>query len=230
MQLKFLGNNKKPFVYWFFWILLVAVCLGLVVFAWYNIQPYQNAAMAIFKIPRNEPSKFFDILWFRFNLSTSWVIGAIAWGILQGFQVNYLLITQSEKALDFLIRQSNTKGSYALKEQDDKELKFAKKQYNRLPLSTLTFLRVARTVCYTIELFVSLYSYPWINGSWWDFVVSVSTGRFDRLNYNNIVMALLLMFAVESLVFAAIMIYRVIEVFNKSGAYKKNNSANNWNS
>lgn len=214
-------NNQKPLVYWFFWLVLFAICFGLAIFAWNNIAPYQAVMVKIFKLPTTEPDRFFQILWFRINLSTSWLMGAVAWAVLQGFQVSYLLITLSEKALDYLIKQSNAKGTHAINETDINDLKFAKRRFNGLPLASLTYLKVARTVCYVIEFFVGLNSFPLVNGGWWELISIVFTAQFNQIRFDNLVMILILMFAVENLLFAAIMIYKVIEVFKESKAYKQ---------
>lgn len=213
-------NNKKPIIYWFFWVVLIAICFGLAIFAWSNIAPYQAVVVHMFKLPKNEPSKIIDILWFRVNLSTSWLIGAVWWAVMQGFQIGYLLLTESERALDYLIKQSNVKGNYAIKEGDNSELKFAKKRFNALPLSTLTFLKVARTICYTIEFFVGFYSFPLVDGGWWGLLGAIFMFQFNQIKFDNLAMILILMFAVENLVFSGIMIYRLIQLFHKSEAYK----------
>lgn len=224
--MKFL-KNKKPPVYWLFWLMIIALIAGITIFAWYNIEPYQKAVMALFKLPRTEPGKNISIFWLRFNASTSWLIGAITWLIMQTIQVSHLMLTQSTKALDFIVKKAESEGILEVKEKDSEEMQSIKNQRNKIPLSTITSLGVARAFCYSIELCVSVYALPWITVSGWEFMMSLGAGASEMIDWTNIVMTLMLMFAVESMVFFVIVLYKAIEAFNKSGAYKRKNPFSN---
>ncbi|MBD2771124.1 hypothetical protein [Iningainema tapete] len=212
-------KDRQPLAYYVFWGVFIAICLGLIWCAWQNVLPYQAVVRKIFRLS-NRPTQIIPILWFRVQLSLAWLVGAIFWAILQGFQISHLLITQSEKALDFLIKKANSKGVYQIRSDDASELRFAKKRYNALPLATLTYLKLACIVAYVIEFFVNIDTYPLVDGGWWGAVLAIALFQWDRIRMDNLAMVLLTLFAVEGLVFAAIMCYRIIEVFRDSEAYK----------
>lgn len=214
-----LNKNKQPLVYYVFWGVFFAICMGLIWCCWQNILPYQAVVRKVFHL-NNQPIHVVQILWFRIQLSLAWVVAAIFWAILQGFQVSHLLITQSEKALDFLIKRANSKGTYQIRNDDVADLQFAKRRYNALPLATLTYLKMACITAYVIEFFVNLDSYPLTNGGWWGLLLAIALFQWDRIRMDNLAMILLTLFAVEGLVFAAIMCYRVIETFRDSEAYR----------
>lgn len=222
-----LDKNRQPIAYYVFWGVFIAICLGLIWCAWQNILPYLSVVRKVFRLS-NQPSQVIQILWFRFQLSLAWVVAAIFWAILQGFQVSHLLLTQSEKALDFLIKKANSKGPYQVRSDDVPDLQFAKRRYNALPLATLTYLKLACICAYVIEFIVNIDTYPLVDGGTWGLLMAIALFQWDRIRGDNLMLVLLTLFAIEGLVFAAIMCYRVIEVFKDSEAYRvKNKQSSN---
>lgn len=213
-------SRRKPLLYYVFWAILVVICLALIWSAWQNTLPYQAVVKKLFKINDAGSTKIVQILWFRVQLSLSWFVGAIFWAFVQGLQITYLLITQSERALDFLIQKANSKKTYEESDKDDRTLAFAKRKYNSLPLATLNYLLLGCIFAYSVELFVNLNSFPIFNGGLVEMLYSAFLFEWDKFDIGNLAMILLTMFAVEGLVFAGIIFYRIIEVFRESEAYK----------
>lgn len=214
------NKYKEPVAYYIFWVLFYAILLGIAVFAYQNILPYQAVVKKIAHIPQEEPTRIIQILWFRLQLSYSWMIGAIFWAILQGLQVGYLLFVESEKALDFIIKKADSKTKYAEKEADSQTLRFAKRKYNDLPLQVLILLQLGCVFAYVVEFFVNSFSFPLFNGSFLEAAIAFLALQWDKFDFGNLVSILLTLFAVELLVFSALLTYRVIEIFKESGAYK----------
>ncbi len=213
-------SRRQPLLYYVFWAILIVTCLVLIWSAWQNTLPYQAVVKRLFRINDTGSTKIMQILWFRIQLSLSWFVGAAFWAFIQGLQITYLLITQSDRALDFLIQKANSKRTYDESDKDDRTLAFAKRRYNSLPLATLNYLSLACVFAYVVEFFVNLNSFPLFNGGFMEMLTAVVLLEWNRFDAGNLAMILLTLFAVEGLVFAGIIFYRIIEVFRESEAYK----------
>lgn len=212
-------KNRQPVAYWVNVFLFIAVILGLWWMCIKNIEPYHIAVKQLFGIGQ-EPIQVIELLNFKFQFLISWMVALIFWAILQGFQIAYLLITQSEKALGFLIQRAARSAKYAETENDDYPLRAAKRRYNSLPLQVLTYLKLACIFAYVVEFFVNTNAFPLAEGGMWGLLVAIAVD-WSRLDVGNLAMILLTLFAVEGLVFAGLMLYRILEVFSLSGAYQK---------
>ncbi|MEO1560445.1 MAG: hypothetical protein AAFS12_12705 [Cyanobacteria bacterium J06632_19] len=211
-------STKKPFVFYFFWAVFIALVAGIIFMAWNNIIPYHNATKAWFGLGEQPLFPVFKVLWWRVEISLSWMVAAIFWAILQGFQIAYLLFTQSERALDYIIQRDKSSAKYAVTEKDSNIVKGAKNKRNNLPLSSLLYLQFACISAYVIETIINYESYPVFGKSFFEILTKMITLNFDLKQFAMLAVTI---FAIEGLVFAAIVTYRVIEVFKNSGAYKK---------
>ena len=168
---------------------------------------------------REEPLfPIFKILWWRVEITLSWMVAAIFWAILQGFQIAYLLFTQSEKALDYVIQRDKTSGKYDINDIDSGIVRGAKKKRNALSLSSLLYLQFACIAAYVIETVINYESYPVFGKSFFEILTKMISLNLDLKQFALLAITI---FAIEGLVFAAIITYRIIEVFKNSGAYRK---------
>ncbi|MEL6165844.1 MAG: hypothetical protein AAFR37_19535, partial [Cyanobacteria bacterium J06628_3] len=77
---------------------------------------------------------------------------------------------------------------------------------------------------YVIETIINYESYPVFGKSFFEILTKMITLNFDL---KQLAMLAVTIFAVEGLVFAAIVTYRIIEVFKRSGAYKTKTKTTN---
>ena len=207
------NKHRQPLAYWVFWGVFIALVVAIMFFAYWNIQPYEAVMRTFFRVS-TRPFSLFN----RFKLSQAWLVGAIVWAICQGFQIGYLLLVESEKAMDFIIKRYNSAKRYEIDEQDPGALRTAKQQHNQASLSVLLFFGFARLFAYGIEIPVNLSQFPlWDNGSL-GFLMALFTLNFKWANLAIFIITLL---AVEYLVLGAIMVWRMLQLFKQSGAYQK---------
>jgi hypothetical protein len=207
--------KKQPPEFYFFGAVFVALLAAIALMCWHNISPYYNLAKDWFFIG-DEPSGGIDILGFRLHLSMAWVVSAIFWAVLQGCQIAYLLYSLSEKALDFVIEKDKLNSKYLVNKNDSRHVKQVKKKRNELPMATWTYLQTFCIAAYTIEAIVNYQTYPIFGSSEFEMIGKAATQSYD---FEEISLYILTIVAVESLVFVAIIFYRILEVFVKSGAY-----------
>jgi len=208
--------KKQPAEFYFFLIVFIALLAAIAMMCWNNIIPYYNLVKTWFFVGGEEPLYVFDFFQYRIQLTLSWLAGMILWAVLQGCQIAYLLYTFSERALDFVINQDNSTQKYHISDRDSRLVKRAKKTRNELPMASLMWLQLFCLGAYGIETAINYETYPFLAGG-------LSTiGKIVTFNYDfkEVFLYFLTIFAVESLVFAAIIFYKILEVFYRSGAYK----------
>lgn len=217
-KVKSSSKQRQPLAYYAFWLLLGAIVFLTLWCCYQNIIPYEIVVRRIFKIQSN-PIGVFNILGQRFTLTMAWLVAFVFWGVLQGLQVGYLLLTQSEKAMQFMISKINSRQLHEIREKDSNGLKTAKRSYNEAPLAVLNFLGYGQLVAYAIEIVINFNAYPLWKGG----ILGLFLAIFDwsRFSLDNAVIFLITLVAVEYSVFAALMVYRLIEIFKESKAYSK---------
>lgn len=212
------SKHKQPLAYYAFWLLLGAIVFLILWCCYQNIIPYEIVVRRIFKIQSN-PIGVFNILGQRFTLTMAWLVAFVFWGVLQGLQVGYIVLTLSEKSMKFMLSKILSRQHYGVEKKDSNGLKIVKRSYNESPLAVLNFLSFGRLVAYGIEIVINFNAYPlWDGGLFGFFMALVDWSRF---RIENAVLLLITLVAVEYSVFAAIMVYRLIEIFKESKAYSK---------
>jgi len=209
-------KSKQPFVYYAFWFLMVCLVVLIAVCCYQNIIPYEIVAKRVIKEADKVVSSF-DIFGNQIKLTIGWLVAFFVWAVIQGLQIGYLLLSESEKALNFMIRKTESKGHYSVRDQDSEGLKRVKRSYNDSPLSIYYFFSFSRLVAYGIEIVVNFTAYPaWdggLPGLLWAMV------DWSKFRVDNLVLLIITLVVVEYTVFSAIMVWRLIEVFKQSGAY-----------
>ncbi|MEL6166676.1 MAG: hypothetical protein AAFR37_24025, partial [Cyanobacteria bacterium J06628_3] len=65
------SSTKKPFVYYFFWAVFIALVAGIIFMAWNNIIPYHNASKVWFGLTEQPIFPVFKVLWWRVEITLS---------------------------------------------------------------------------------------------------------------------------------------------------------------
>ncbi|MBD2156027.1 hypothetical protein [Leptolyngbya sp. FACHB-16] len=184
-----------------------AVTAAIVIFAYFNIQPYERAVRLLFGA--NDLS---GIAQFILDLPgvgllinglgnlVIWILGAILWFVIQVLELLPLMLFNNRKALKSMIKQSSGGETFKVEEGDDPTLATLKRAYNKLPYRLVRQFRQYALFAYTVDLFICLAVYPPVDGSVGRLLLVLSTGAFQLLNWQNILLLLVTLFAIEILV------------------------------
>ncbi|MCC5633448.1 hypothetical protein LC613_38960 [Nostoc sphaeroides CHAB 2801] len=185
---------------------------GLVVagiwFAYLNIQPYERAVS--FLGGKATSSAFISLvaaiplingIAAIFSKSLSWILGAILWSVIQIIEVLPLILYNNEKFIEKIVSEADGRSCYQEKETDDPTLKMLKRTYNHLPISVVSNLEVLKIFTYTVDFLICLTVYsPVESGKISDLIFILATGQWGKLDYGNLALALVTLFAIEVIV------------------------------
>lgn len=197
------GSNNVPKrwfqVLWFF------LLLSMVVIAVVNIKPYVDAAQAL-------GVTIVDATFIRLisvipvvnaissllGVGVAWVIGTVLWGTFQIIELLPVIMYNHPGFLEEVIQSSETSAKYSIKEDEDPTVANLKKAYNKLPVSFLENLAKIRLVAYVIDFCICFWRYsPVASGRITDFFYFSITGQWQKINTNNLILALVTLFGVE---------------------------------
>lgn len=196
------SNNvpKRWFqVLWFF------LLLSMVVIAVVNIKPYVDAAQAL-------GVTIVDATFIRLisvipvvnaiasllGVGVAWVIGTVLWGTFQIIELLPVIMYNHPGFLEEVIQSSETITKYSIKQDEDPTVANLKKIYNKLPVSFLENLAKIRLVAYVIDFFICFWRYsPVPSGKITDFFYFSATGQWQKINTNNLILAVVTLFGVE---------------------------------
>ncbi|MBE8990138.1 hypothetical protein [Nostoc sp. LEGE 12450] len=185
---------------------------GLVVagiwFAYLNIQPYERAVS--FLGAKATSSAFISLvasiplvngIAAIFSKSLSWILGAILWSVIQIIEILPLILYNNEKFIEKIVTEADERSRYQEKDTDDPTLKMLKRTYNHLPISVVSNLEVLKIFTYTVDFLICLTVYsPVESGKISDLIFILATGQWGKLDYGNLALALVTLFAIEVIV------------------------------
>ncbi|WP_292748113.1 hypothetical protein [Nostoc sp. NMS4] len=185
---------------------------GLVVagiwFAYLNIQPYERAVS--FLGAKATSSAFISLvasipllngIAAIFSKSLSWILGAILWSVIQIIEILPLILYNNEKFIEKIVTEADGRSRYHEKDTDDPTLKMLKRTYNHLPISVVSNLEVLKIFTYTVDFLICLTVYsPVASGRISDLIFILATGQWGKLDYGNLALALITLFAIEVIV------------------------------
>ncbi|WP_189525226.1 hypothetical protein [Nostoc sp. 'Peltigera membranacea cyanobiont' 232] len=185
---------------------------GLVVagiwFAYLNIQPYERAVS--FLGAKATSSAFISLvasipllngIAAIFSKSLSWILGAILWSVIQIIEILPLILYNNEKFIEKIVTEADGRSRYHEKDTDDPTLKMLKRTYNHLPISVVSNLEVLKIFTYTVDFLICLTVYsPVESGKISDLIFILATGQWGKLDYGNLALALITLFAIEVIV------------------------------
>lgn len=190
---------------------------GLVVagfwFAYLNIQPYEKVVGLLSGKTVNGAFVYIISVIPVINgiaaiigKGVTWILGTILWGVIQIIEVLPLILYNNEKFVQNVISSADSRSRYQIKENDDPTLKTLKKLYNGLPTSVISNLEMLKVFTYTIDFLICITVYsPVKSGNFSDFFFVLATGQWQKLDYGNLVLTFITLFAIE--VIAALIIW-----------------------
>ena len=192
-------------------------------FAYMNISPYQKASVFIL----NGLLK-----WVVSNISgnpgvllvflLSWGLGIALWLIIQIIEVLPLILFNHAGFLSFFIGASQGHQRYQVSENDDPTLKLLKRTYNALPTSVISNLETLKVFTYVVDFCICLTVYsPVKSGKVTDFIFYLSTGQWTRIQWDNVLLALATLFAIEIIISLIIWVGKLAFAFKKVQAQEQ---------
>ncbi|BDA73079.1 hypothetical protein CAL7716_072450 [Calothrix sp. PCC 7716] len=186
-------------VLWFF------LLLSMVVIAVVNIKPYVDAAQAL-------GVTIVDATFIRLvsvipvvnaiasllGVGVAWVVGTVLWGTFQIIELLPVIMFNHPGFLEEVIKDAEQNSKYQIKEDEDPTVANLKKAYNKLPVSFLENLGKIRLVAYVIDFCICFWRYsPVASGKITDFFYFSVTGQWQKINTNNLILAIVTLFGVE---------------------------------
>jgi hypothetical protein len=198
---KLKSNTWLVVLYW-------ALVASGIWFAYLNIQPYERAVA--FLSGKTINAAFISLisvipiingLVAILAKSITWIVGAILWAVIQIIEVLPLVLYSHEKFMENMIASADRRAKYLEKESDDPTLKMLKRTYNHLPTSVVSNLEILKIFTYTIDFLICITVYsPVASGKFSDFFFILATGQWNKLDYGNLALALVTLFAIEVIV------------------------------
>ncbi|MBG1258639.1 hypothetical protein F8S20_05515 [Nostoc sp. BAE] len=198
------GQKTNSWLRLLYWGLVIAG----IWFAYLNIQPYERAVS--FLGGKATSSAFISLvaaiplingIAAIFSKSLSWILGAILWAVIQIIEVLPLILYNNEKFIQKIVGEADGRSRYQEKDTDDPTLKMLKRTYNHLPISVVSNLEVLKIFTYTVDFLICLTVYsPVSSGKISDLIFILATGQWGKLDYGNLALALITLFAIEVIV------------------------------
>lgn len=143
-----------------------------------------------------------------------WVMASILWAGIQLIEILPLLIKEDARFLEILIR-TGTSQKFGIDRSDDPVLNGLKKVYNAMPLRLIKNLYKAQVFTYTIDFMVVVTVYPPAD-SLQLFIKSLILGDFNSIDWLNLALSAITLFAVEVLLLGLIYAHRLNHLFKMS--------------
>jgi hypothetical protein len=192
------------------WLKVLYWCLIIsgVWFAFLNISPYAKAVGILSS--KNINSAFLSFVRFipilgnlliALGTGIQWLLGTALWGVIQIIEVLPVIIYNHEDFLSTMIKSADSHSKHNIKDDDDPALKMMKKLYNALPVSIVGNLETLKLITYTVDFFICTTVYaPVRSGKFSDFLWVLGTGQWQKLQWDNILLAFITLFAIEVIV------------------------------
>lgn len=131
----------------------------------------------------------------------TWLLGAMLWGVIQIIEVLPLILYNHEGFMQQVISNADQRSKYQVKDTDDPTLLMLKRTYNALPISVISNLEMLKIATYTVDFLICITVYsPVASGKFSDFFWILATGQWGKLDYGNLALALITLFAIEIIV------------------------------
>jgi hypothetical protein len=200
------SNTKIPRLW--LRILYWGLVASAIWFAYLNIQPYAVAVSYLSGKGANASFiKFISIIPVINGIAATigtgiiWILGTILWGTIQIIEVLPLILYSHESFLSTVIGNADSRSRYQVKEGDDPTLSMLKKTYNALPTAIISNLEVLKIFTYTVDFFICITVYsPVASGKFQDFFWVLATGQWNKLIYENLILAIVTLFAIEVII------------------------------
>ena len=197
------GDTTRTIVRILYW-LCVAAALW---FAYLNIAPYAAAVQFVLAGTFDQTllqwlgsipvlGNFINF----FSLGIHWIIGLILWAAIQTVEIFPIVLKHDRSFMRTVISEQDNSQRFALKDDDDPAVRLLKQWYNRFPMLTVTKARNFSLFVYAIDFCICLLVYPPADGGFSNFFFLIMTGQFMMLNWTNIVLLVVTLYAIEAIV------------------------------
>lgn len=202
------NNDKKNKSNTWLRLLYWGLVLSGIWFAYLNIQPYEKMVSLLSGKALNGAFGYLISVIPIINgiaaivgKGVTWILGMVLWGTIQIIEVLPLVLYNHEKFVQTVISSADSHSKYQLKDGDDPTLKMLKKTYNALPTSVISNLEMLKVFTYTIDFLICITVYsPVASGKFSDFFFIIATGQWGKLDYGNLALAIVTLFAIEIIV------------------------------
>lgn len=210
-------QDIKPWVNLLYILLLIAiffVCL-------WNIGPYEVAvrfiaakfeASALVDFMLNFPLLGWILRWLGDALF--WLIGAVVWSVIQLIELMPMIMVHQPGYVRSVLNRYEASPKVRPRSDDPGVVRYLKKFYNLLPIRFLILARRLRGVVYVVDMCIVMAVYPPCDGGIGRFFFLLGTGQWGRLDWANILLMLITLFAVEA-------IFKIILIVNHFRLYLK---------
>ena len=201
------AKNKKVPQSWLR-ILYWGLVLTGFYFAYLNIQPYEQAVRFLSgKVVNQAFMYLISVIPIVNGIAAflsggiTWILGTLLWGVIQIIEVLPLILYNHEGFMQQVISNVDSRSKYQVKDGDDPTLAMLKRTYNALPISIVSNLERLKIMTYTIDFLICITVYsPVSSGKFSDFFWFVATGQWGKLDYSNLALALVTLFAIEIII------------------------------
>jgi hypothetical protein len=209
------------------WLVLLywGLVLSAIWFAYLNIQPYEKAVAFLSGKTLNSAFLYIVSAIPVINgiaailaKGITWILGAILWGVIQIIEVLPLVLYNHDQFMENMISSADSRTKYVEKETDDPTLKMLKRTYNHLPTSVVSNLEILKIFTYTIDFLICITVYsPVQSGKFSDFFFVLATGQWGKLDYGNLALVLVTLFAIEVIISLIIWVGKLNTVIAEAG-------------
>ena len=126
------------------------------------------------------------------------ITGIALWAVFQLIEVLPVVIYNHEGFLEEVITDAESGKKYSVSEDEDPTIKGLKQIYNKLPIAFLENLAKVRAIAYALDFCICFWNYsPVKSGKITDFFYILATGQWGKIDFSNLLLALVTLFGVE---------------------------------
>lgn len=197
------GTSARTVVKVLYWLCVAA---GLW-FAYLNVFPYATAVKFVLsstvdnglmhllgKLP------VIGALVAFIGISTHWIIGLILWLCIQTVEVFPVVLKRDRAFVRTVLTEQENAPKLPIRETDDPATRALKVWFNKFPMLTVSTARTYSLFVYVIDFLICLAVYPPCDGGFTQFFFLLMTGQFSALNWYNIGLTAVTLFAVEIII------------------------------
>lgn len=219
------GSFKRGKAPWYLWMALFLAAVALVIFCILNIAPYQAAVeWAMAKsglVAAMTPFAGVPIIGPLFNFimkaAVGLVLGSLLWAFIQTMELLPILLWHDRKVLREILHDNESHRKFQVREDDTAIEQAIKEHYNRMPFDLIATARQRSFFAYGFDFVICTLIYPPVaNGNILDAIGYLATGRLHRLDWGNILMSIVSLFAVEVVLMVYLAISRAIKMYGVS--------------
>lgn len=197
------GGSAQTVVKVLYWLCVAA---GLW-FAYLNILPYATAVKFVLSgtvdsglMALLDKLPVIGAIVAFIGISVHWIIGFILWLVIQTVEVFPILLKRDRAFMRTVLSEQETSQKLPIRPNDDPTVRALKAWFNRFPMLTVTTARTYALFTYAVDFLICIAIYPPCDGGFSQFFFLLATGQFSNLNWFNISLTVVTLFAVEIII------------------------------